>query len=142
MVCRLISFIFVVLKLFIFTLCGIIGISKIEFFNFSGTERVNVIYSFCVHVGFCAKHFMWSCCLNFCFFFNWTLSCVSYQYSPLFELLKKLLFIKFFLLFKRSLLGCTIIKEKSWKNVKNKLTLEKQEILESGSIIAALRVLS
>ena len=40
MVCRLIDFALVVLKLLIFKICGIIGISKIEFFDFSGTERV------------------------------------------------------------------------------------------------------
>ena len=42
MVCRLIDLALVVLKLLIFTVCGIIGFSKIEFFNFSGTGRVNV----------------------------------------------------------------------------------------------------
>ena len=42
MVRRLIGFAFVVLKLLVFKVCGIIGISKIEFFNFSDTERVNV----------------------------------------------------------------------------------------------------
>ena len=40
MVRRLIGFAFVVLKLLVFKVCGIIGISKIEFFNFSDTERV------------------------------------------------------------------------------------------------------
>ena len=40
MVCRLIDFPLVVLKLLMFKVCVIIGISKIEFFNFSGTERV------------------------------------------------------------------------------------------------------
>ena len=40
MVCRLIDFALVVLKLLIFQVCVIIGISKIEFFNFSSTERV------------------------------------------------------------------------------------------------------
>ena len=40
MVCRLIDFALVVLKLLIFKVCVIIGISKIEFFNFSGTEKV------------------------------------------------------------------------------------------------------
>ena len=40
MVCRLIDFALVVLKLLMFKVCEIIGISKIEFFNFSGTERV------------------------------------------------------------------------------------------------------
>ena len=39
MVCRLIDFSFVVLKLLMFKVCVIIGISKIEIFNFSGTER-------------------------------------------------------------------------------------------------------
>ena len=41
MVCRLMDFAFVVLKLLMFKVCGIIGISKIEFINFSGTEKVN-----------------------------------------------------------------------------------------------------
>ena len=40
MVCRLIDFALVVLKLLMFKFCVTIGISKIEFFNFSGTERV------------------------------------------------------------------------------------------------------
>ena len=39
MVCRLIDFSLVVLKLLMFKVCVIIGISKIEIFNFSGTER-------------------------------------------------------------------------------------------------------
>ena len=40
MECRLIDFALVVLELFMFKVCGIIGISKIKFFDFSGTERV------------------------------------------------------------------------------------------------------
>ena len=40
MVCRLIDFALVVLKLLMFKVCVIIGISKIKFFNFFGTERV------------------------------------------------------------------------------------------------------
>ena len=40
MVCRLIDFALVVLKLLMFKVCVIIGISKIEFFNLCGTERV------------------------------------------------------------------------------------------------------
>ena len=40
MVCWLIDFVLVVLKLLMFKVCVIIGISKIEFFNFSGAERV------------------------------------------------------------------------------------------------------
>ena len=40
MVGRLIDFSLVVLKLLMFKVCGIIGISKIEFFNFFGIERV------------------------------------------------------------------------------------------------------
>ena len=40
MVCRVIDFGLVVLKLLMFKVCGIIGILKIEVFNFSGTERV------------------------------------------------------------------------------------------------------
>ena len=39
-VCRLIDFARVLLKLFMFKVCVIIGISKIEFFNFCGTEKV------------------------------------------------------------------------------------------------------
>ena len=42
MVCRLIDFALVVLKLLMFKGRGVIGISKIEFFNFSGTERLKV----------------------------------------------------------------------------------------------------
>ena len=44
MVCRLIDFTFVVLKLLMFKICGIISILKIEFFHFFGTERVNLNY--------------------------------------------------------------------------------------------------
>ena len=40
MVCRLIDFTLVVLELLMFEVCGIIGISKIEFYNFSGNERI------------------------------------------------------------------------------------------------------
>ena len=40
MVCRLIDFALVVLELLIFKVCGITGISKIEFFSFSGNEKV------------------------------------------------------------------------------------------------------
>ena len=40
MVCRLIDFALLILKLLMFKLCAIIGISKIGFFNFSGKERV------------------------------------------------------------------------------------------------------
>ena len=39
MVCKLIDFALVVLKLLMFKVCVIIGMSKIEIFNFSGTER-------------------------------------------------------------------------------------------------------
>ena len=42
MICRLKDPAHVVLQLLIFKVCGIIGISKIEFFNFSDTERVNM----------------------------------------------------------------------------------------------------
>ena len=38
---RLIGFALVVLKLSMFKVCEIIGILKIAFFNFPGTERVN-----------------------------------------------------------------------------------------------------
>ena len=40
MVCRLRDFALVVSKLLMFKVCVIIGISKIEFLNFSGTERI------------------------------------------------------------------------------------------------------
>ena len=40
MVFRLIDFALVVLKLLMLEVCVIIGYSKIEFFNFSGTEKV------------------------------------------------------------------------------------------------------
>ena len=40
--CRLIDFAFAVLKLLMFKVCGIIGISKTEFSNFSGNERVKL----------------------------------------------------------------------------------------------------
>ena len=40
MVCSLVDFALVVLDILMFNVWGIIGISKIEFFNFSGTERV------------------------------------------------------------------------------------------------------
>ena len=40
MVCKLIDFALVVLKLLMFKVCVIISISKIEFFNFCSTERV------------------------------------------------------------------------------------------------------
>ena len=40
MVCRLMGFALVVLKLLMFKVCVIIGISKIEFFIFSRSERV------------------------------------------------------------------------------------------------------
>ena len=42
MACRLIGFVLLVRKLLMFKICGIIGISKIEFFSCSGTERVKV----------------------------------------------------------------------------------------------------
>ena len=41
MTSNLIDFALVVLWLFMFKDCGIIGISKIEFFNSSGTEKIN-----------------------------------------------------------------------------------------------------
>ena len=40
MISRLIDFAFVVLQLLMFKVCGIIELSKNEFFDFSGTERV------------------------------------------------------------------------------------------------------
>ena len=42
MVCRLIDLALVVLKLLMFKVCVIIGIPKIEFFDFSGIESVNI----------------------------------------------------------------------------------------------------
>ena len=41
MVYSLIDFALGVLKLLMFRVCGIIGISKIKFFNFDGTEKVH-----------------------------------------------------------------------------------------------------
>ena len=43
MVCRVIDFALVVLELLLFKVCEIIGISKIEFFNFSGNEKIKQI---------------------------------------------------------------------------------------------------
>ena len=40
MVCSLKDFALVVLKLLMLKVCGTIGFSTVEFFNFSGTERV------------------------------------------------------------------------------------------------------
>ena len=40
MISRLIDFPHVILKLLIFKVCGVIGISKVAFFYFSGTDRV------------------------------------------------------------------------------------------------------
>ena len=40
MISRMIDLALVVLYFLMFKVCGIIGISKIEFFNFSGTERI------------------------------------------------------------------------------------------------------
>ena len=42
MVYRLIDFALAVLKLLMFKVCEIIGISKIEFSNFLGTERIKL----------------------------------------------------------------------------------------------------
>ena len=44
MVCRLTDLTLVVLELLMFKVCGIINISKIEFFNFSGEERVKQLF--------------------------------------------------------------------------------------------------
>ena len=41
MVCRLKDFALMALELLMSKVCGIIGISKIQFFNFSGNERVH-----------------------------------------------------------------------------------------------------
>ena len=43
MISRLMEFAFVVLCLLIFKVCGIIGISKIEFLSFIGSEKVKII---------------------------------------------------------------------------------------------------
>ena len=43
MISRLMEFAFVVLYLLIFKVCGIIGISKIEFFSFTGSEKVKML---------------------------------------------------------------------------------------------------
>ena len=40
MVCRLLDLSLVVLKVLMLNICGVLGISKIKFFDFSGTERV------------------------------------------------------------------------------------------------------
>ena len=40
MICRLIDFALVILLLLVFKVCRIIGISEIEFFNFSSNDRV------------------------------------------------------------------------------------------------------
>ena len=40
MISTLIDFAHVILKLLIFKVCGVIGISKFAFFYFSGTDRV------------------------------------------------------------------------------------------------------
>ena len=40
MICRLIDFAIVVLKLLMLKVCEILGTSKIELFNFFGTEKV------------------------------------------------------------------------------------------------------
>ena len=51
MVRRLIDFALVVLKLLMFKVCAIIDFSKIEFFDFSGTERViNLFISFLTYL--------------------------------------------------------------------------------------------
>ena len=41
MVCILIDFALAALKLLMFKVCGMIGVTKIELSNISGTERVN-----------------------------------------------------------------------------------------------------
>ena len=43
MVCRLIDFALVVLKLLMFKVCVIIGISKIKFFNFSSSKPLKLV---------------------------------------------------------------------------------------------------
>ena len=44
---RLIDFAFLVLELLMFKVFGVTRISKIEFFNFSGTEKVKPCFSDC-----------------------------------------------------------------------------------------------
>ena len=56
MIFRLIDFTLVVLHLLMFKVCGIIGISKIEFFNFFSTERVKYQKFICIQ---------WQTCLMF-----------------------------------------------------------------------------
>ena len=41
MVCTLVYFALMILKLLMFKFCGIVDISKVEFCNFIGTEKVN-----------------------------------------------------------------------------------------------------
>ena len=38
-----VDFVFVVLNLLVFKVCGVIGILKINFFNFFDTERIKLI---------------------------------------------------------------------------------------------------
>ena len=52
MVSRLIDFASVVLKLLMFKVCVIIRILKLEFFNFSDTERVNIGFKDCSKISF------------------------------------------------------------------------------------------
>ena len=52
MVCRLIDFALPVLKLLMLKVCGIIGISKIAYFNFSGTERVKKLIGWLYSITF------------------------------------------------------------------------------------------
>ena len=55
MVCTLLDFGLVVLKIMMFKVLGIIDISKIEFLNICGTERVDVLYTnFCLGLFFYA----------------------------------------------------------------------------------------
>ena len=57
MVCRFIDFAHVVLTLLMFKVCGIIGISKTEVFNFSGTERVKYFSVYRFNMLLCYLYF-------------------------------------------------------------------------------------
>ena len=55
MACMLLDFALVVLKILMFKVLGITDISKIEFLNICGTERVGVLYTnFCLGLFFYA----------------------------------------------------------------------------------------
>ena len=76
MMCRLIGSALVVFKLLMFKVCVIIGISKIKFFNFSGTERVtyNCIFR---HECLCKQPILTKQC-NYNIFFVYNITGISY----------------------------------------------------------------